>query len=521
MEDLKSEFKRSASYKRRLQILTLSPFSAERTAEFFETSMYMVKLSRSIKKEKGIFPEIGKRSRGRTISADDEAKVVGFYESDSVSRICPGMKDYVVVKDTEGTKTRVQKRLILGTLKEIFELFKADQSNPKMSFSSFAALRPKHCVLAGSSGTHNVCVCSHHENVKLMVDALSVTDLSYRDLIDHAVCDASNADCMNGDCSDCPGTQGVLDFLLLIMADVKDLDDLDCDVKYKQWVSSDRRCRLVDVEEGYEEFLENLSAEVRKLTKHHFVADEQSKFFKKLKATVSDGEAVVVGDFSENYTFKVQNEIQSHHWNAPQCTVHPFVVYWNENGEERCKSYCFISDETKHNTSVVHAFQTQLIPEIKKIIPHLTKIYYFSDGCSGQYKNKFNFVNIAHHVEDFGVTCEWHFYATSHGKNACDGVGGTVKRATAMESLRRSSKDQILSTRDMFAFLTQQFETKIKVLLVDKRYIREVADKLVPRFKRARRVAGTQKLHRFVPIDKCHLMVYAFSGGAGKAVRIS
>ena len=38
---------------------------------------------------------------------------------------------------------------------------------------------------------------------------------------------------------------------------------------------------------------------------------------------------------------------------------------------------------------------------------------------------------------DFEVKCEWHFFATSHGKSACDGIGGVVKRITAKASLQR------------------------------------------------------------------------------------
>ena len=36
--------------------------------------------------------------------------------------------------------------------------------------------------------------------------------------------------------------------------------------------------------------------------------------------------------------------------------------------------------------------------------------------------------NPVHHEEDFGLAAKWHFLATSHGKNACDGVRGTIKR---------------------------------------------------------------------------------------------
>ena len=51
-----------------------------------------------------------------------------------------------------------------------------------------------------------------------------------------------------------------------------------------------------------------------------------------------------------------------------------------------------------------------------------------------QYKNFKSFLNLMHHQLDFGVPASWSFHATSHGKGACDGIGGPVKRATSPES---------------------------------------------------------------------------------------
>jgi hypothetical protein len=64
------------------------------------------------------------------------------------------------------------------------------------------------------------------------------------------------------------------------------------------------------------------------------------------------------------------------------------------------------------------------------------KTVYFSDGSEAQYKNRKKLLNIACHNEDFGVPAEWHFFATSHGKSACDGVVGTLKRLAAKVSLQ-------------------------------------------------------------------------------------
>ena len=53
----------------------------------------------------------------------------------------------------------------------------------------------------------------------------------------------------------------------------------------------------------------------------------------------------------------------------------------------------------------------------------LRKLIYFSDGVSSQYKNRKNFSNLCIHKSDFDLDVEWNFFATAHGKNACDGVG--------------------------------------------------------------------------------------------------
>jgi len=54
MEELKLKFKESNSHAERVQILTLSPHTIETTMSEFDATNYLVKTSRSIKKELGI-----------------------------------------------------------------------------------------------------------------------------------------------------------------------------------------------------------------------------------------------------------------------------------------------------------------------------------------------------------------------------------------------------------------------------------------------------------------------------------
>ena len=63
----------------------------------------------------------------------------------------------------------------------------------------------------------------------------------------------------------------------------------------------------------------------------------------------------------------------------------------------------------------------------------MDKIFYFSDGCV-EYKNRKNSVHFCHHQQDFNMDAEWIFFATSHDKSPCDGVGGFVKRYVGKRS---------------------------------------------------------------------------------------
>ena len=68
-------------------------------------------------------------------------------------------KMFVSVRLTNGDKVKMQKQLVIANVKEIYSTFKELHTVSKVGFSAFATLRPQWCLLAGSSGTHFVCVC--------------------------------------------------------------------------------------------------------------------------------------------------------------------------------------------------------------------------------------------------------------------------------------------------------------------------------------------------------------------------
>ena len=83
----------------------------------------------------------------------------------------------------------------------------------------------------GASGTHSVCVCTYHQNAKLLVDTLNVK-CDNTDLLAKMVCSVERTECMLGQCDECPGKQPLIGL-------VGDFED-DFEIKYKQWQTTDR-----------------------------------------------------------------------------------------------------------------------------------------------------------------------------------------------------------------------------------------------------------------------------------------
>lgn len=292
--------------------------------------------------------------------------------------------------------------------------------------------------------------------------------------------------------------------------DVEDADPNEEIIHYRQWVSTDR-CEFKHFAETVSEFVNNFAIKLEKLVTHTFVANQQATFLKHLQEILKVGEFIVCGDYSENFSFVMQNEAQGYYWAKKQATIHPFIIYYkNENNEVQHLSYVIISDCLKHDSVAVYLFITKLIKFLESKFKVITKLYYFTDGCAGQYKNRKNFLNVYFHKIDFGYDCEWHFHATSHGKGPCDGIGGTLKRCATRASLARPYENQIDSAELLFKWasssnLNINFDyasiVEYNSMLID----------LEERLNAATTIKGTLKYHCFIPKVNGELLVKFYS----------
>ena len=137
-------------------------------------------------------------------------------------------------------------------------------------------------VLAGGVRIHCVCICTIHQNMKLMIVGIQLGTLTnvekhhlidYHQCIDAVTCNEASSSCYLDDCSSC---SNLMDDFILYLTKIFDKNSID-DLIYKQWLSTDRTT-LQTVLQNLEEFTECFYAGLQTLKKHDFIAKGQSKF---------------------------------------------------------------------------------------------------------------------------------------------------------------------------------------------------------------------------------------------------
>lgn len=179
-------------------------------------------------------------------------------------------------------------------------------------------------------------------------------------------------------------------------------------------------------------------------------------------------------------------------------------------------NFVVFSEYDKHDASGVHLYNSKMVNYLKKKFGarNVKKLIYFSDGAGSQYKNRFNFLNLLFHKKDFNATAEWHFFATSHGKGAVDGIGGCVKR----NAYRASLQDKTINTTQKLFEWAKNFFNKIDfdVCTLDE-YKKHVIT-LEKRFATAVTIVGTRSFHCYKPFNSNSIECKTFSSHSESVV---
>ena len=143
--------------------------------------------------------------------------------------------------------------------------FKDKNPDKKVGFSKFAELRPRHCVLAGASGTHSVCVCTIHQNIKLMMYNVRLSTLpTYHYCLARIMCNPPRY---------CKVQRGAYN--------ENDMDQ----IIYKQWISTNRST-LETFCVSTDEFVDIFCEKLVLLRPYSFIASEQAAFYVRCKESL-------------------------------------------------------------------------------------------------------------------------------------------------------------------------------------------------------------------------------------------
>lgn len=443
-----------------------------------------------------------KKTGPRKIQSDCLKRVNEFLQCNEISRQAPGKRNVKSVKDpVTGKRSLYQLRHMVMGIGEAYEEYKLLYPHDQISKSKFYSLRPKH-VLPVSDMPHTVCVCIKHANFTFMTETLSKVAACFpktnKEVLNEVCCDTDDKKCMLNVCNEC-----TYDIRTLL----PEAEDLKKKIKWTEWKNVDNRPQLVENFTSLHRLIISLNSQLRGFKTHTYIKRVQSAYFEFCKENVKSlkNEAVMQVDFAENYSLIQQDEIQSAHWSHSQVAIFTCCIWHSD----KVYSFGVISDDLKHSKNSVWVFMKAIISEMKKIAPSVDHIILFSDNCAGQFKSRYTVSSVCFSEADFGVSMQWNFFASGHGKGAVDGVGGSIKRSVWREVQGRRS--YVYSPYDFFKLADEKCKG-IHLLYVPQSEVDSYKNHLDQRWLILKEITGINSMHHFQAYDNKNILIGKTSG---------
>jgi hypothetical protein len=337
-----------------------------------------------------------------------------------------------------------------------------------MSRAVFARERPKY-MKPIQWATRRQCLCARHQNAALKLKAVKINT-------------SPNIFIRNNSDED----------IARLMQTIPDY------VRYSEWKTEDinyggklvKKIRLKQLELPKTKFA-SLFKEEFSLFRNHVkrIQSQYCEIDTLRKSLIPMEEVTIQMDYSENYSCAYQDEPSAMYYTRQQVTIHPMVVHYrNIEGDMEHKSFVGISGDTNHSAPTCVAFLKKLIPQLQEMLPNLTTVHYVTDSPASQYRNKSIVHLLSIHSRLFpGVKAHWNFLESGHGKGACDGVGGSVKKTA---DIHVKSGSIIGSAEDFFNWGVR-IVTKISFIFITTADIKAAERHL----RKAKYVKGISDIH--------------------------
>ena len=230
--------------------------------------------------------QFNNKKRGRTekvINDEQTAYLDEFFERPDITYINPGRKDHVYLGKVDGEKTYAQKRYLLWTLRELFEILNGEEKNPyKFTFKQmYKYIKTKKQLILQGNIPDTSCLCEVCENSCLIAKALRgfkkghPTDAHF--IMEKYCCDPSTQACIESTCEKC----NVMAILNDWESDESEEssseeDETPSTFTYKAWIRENNKIQKTTVtKNSLDELYHDWEISVLALKKHIYRKREQ------------------------------------------------------------------------------------------------------------------------------------------------------------------------------------------------------------------------------------------------------
>ncbi|KAI8420458.1 hypothetical protein MSG28_008946 [Choristoneura fumiferana] len=434
-------------------------------------------------------------NRKKSTKKDNKKGVIAiihkFYEDDSNSRCAAGKKECITRNNI-----KKQKRYMLDSLKNLHQKFLSTNSMT-IGYSLFCRLRP-FWVVKPKLTDRDTCACVTHENFNLKLVALKNANIlnfaTHQTALQTLCCDRYSEKCLSRTCDGCS----------MKSLPYNEFDNSD-EIVVQQWRNSKEL--IMDLKTKKERYITKYKKEIQKMKPYDLIGQlEQSdliKLFqhevnivhqyntiKSLKESLTEKDAIIHMDFSENYATKCNQEIQSYHFGGSrtQISLHTVVVYT----KDKTTSHCTVSLNLSHGAGAIWA---HLGPVLITLPSTVENLHFLSDGPVTQYRNKTMFYILGCRIQDFyplALKYSWNFHEAGHGKGAPDGVGATCKRSADQVI---AQKGDITNLLDFVGVLREKCPG-IKISVIEDADIERVSKMIKENENKQKPFKGTLLVHQ-------------------------
>ena len=395
-----------------------------------------------------------------------------------------------------GIKVNLRKYYLELTMKEAYAVFKKQHPDVEVGLSKLFDLKPPN-VIHMAKAPNDQCKCITHENFRLMLKPLKVevNSMFWQTML----CNSSNlySPCWKDQCSDCQG--GIL--LPNLIGEKQNNDE---HVHWQIWESIETRTKkgktfnrvVKSLKEGCVGELKELIEEAWS----HYLNHVRTKRIMSNEFQEDLGRENVLilqCDFAMDYnTNDNAREVQPAIYGRQNVTIFLAAV-WHQRSYT---SYSVVTNGDKYKNTV-RMCMLRVLKDflLNNDISDVEKFIIWSDGSSCEFRNKYSTGKLLFKLSQLVKRVSyWKYFAPSHGKGVCDGIGGALKARVAEHVSGKHRDDVIVQNHKQFSDIAAKHCPKVKIFVLHQEEV-DIASKKDKPWEQVQEIVGVSSLH----IAKC------------------